>query len=79
MNEKELYEDFEEVLRETKLFEEVLGNRASPSLILNEECPIENCGNIREKESEDRIEMNNEAVIKELADKYLSQDWNHCF
>jgi hypothetical protein len=30
MNEKELHEDFEEILREAKLFEEVLGNRAAP-------------------------------------------------
>jgi len=44
MNEKELNEDFEEVLWEAKLFEE---------------------------ETDDRIEMNNRAVHKELADKYI--------
>jgi hypothetical protein len=70
MNEKELNEDFEEVLWETKLFEEVLGNRASPALILNKGF-IKDCGSVREKETEDRIEMNNRSVHKELADKYV--------
>jgi hypothetical protein len=71
MNEKELNEDFEEILRETTLFEEVLGNRASPALILNEdEGFMKDCGSVREKETEDRIKMNNRAVHKELADKY---------
>jgi hypothetical protein len=37
MNEKELNKGFEEVLREAKLFEEVLGRCASPLLILNED------------------------------------------
>jgi len=69
MNEKKLNEDFEEVLREAKLFEEVLGSRASPALILNEDC-MKNCGDAREKDTEARIEMNNRAVHKELADKY---------
>jgi len=69
MNGKKLHEDFEEVLRETKLFEEVLGSRASPALIFNEDF-MKDCGKVREKETEDRIEMNNRAVHKELADKY---------
>jgi hypothetical protein len=73
MNEKELHEKFEEVLWEAKLFEEVLGNRASPALILNEdEGFIKDCGDAREKETEDCVEMNNRAIAKELADKYLS-------
>jgi 3-dehydroquinate synthase class II len=72
MNEKELNEGFEEVLQEAKLFEEVLGNCASPLLILNEdENSIKDCGNVRGKEVEDRIEMNNKAITKELIDKYL--------
>jgi len=36
MNEKELHEDFEEVLREAKLFEKVLGSRVSSALFLME-------------------------------------------
>jgi len=60
MNKKELNEGFEEVLQEAKLFEEVLGSRASPALILNED-----------EKPEDRVAMNNRAVHKELADKYL--------
>ncbi|MDR2596948.1 MAG: hypothetical protein LBC76_06465 [Treponema sp.] len=70
MNERELNEDFEEVLREVKLFEEVLGNRASPALILNEDF-TKDCGDTGEKENEDRVAMNNRAVHEELADKYL--------
>jgi hypothetical protein len=71
MKEKEINEEFEEVLREAKLFEEVLGNRASPALIFNEdEGFMKDCGDTKEKETEDRIEMNNRAVHKELADKY---------
>jgi hypothetical protein len=69
MNEKELNEDFEEVLREAKLFEEVLNTRASPALILNEDF-MKDGDDAGEKETEDRIEMNNRAVHKELADKY---------
>jgi len=70
MNKKGLNEDFEEVFREA-LFEEVLGNCASSTLILNEDDGfIEDYGNVKEKETKDRIEMNNRAVHKELVDKY---------
>jgi len=74
-----LYKLFEEVLREAKqknsseaalkeakLFEEILNDCASPALILNEDC-----GDAKEKETEDRVEMNNSAVHKKMADKYL--------
>jgi len=67
MSEKELNEDFEEVLREEGLFEDVLGDRA---LILNED-PVNDRGGVRKEENEDRVEMNNEATHEELADKYL--------
>jgi len=60
-------EDFEEVLREARLFEDVLGDRA---LILNED-PMNDRGGGGKKENEDRVEMNNEATHEELADKYL--------
>jgi len=48
-----------------------LGSRASPALILNEnEGFMKDYGDTKEKETEARIEMNNRAVHKELADKY---------
>ena len=34
---------------------------------------MKDCGDAKEKETEDRVEMNNRAVHKELA------EWNHCF
>jgi hypothetical protein len=81
MSEKELNEDVEKVLWETKLFEEVLGNRAPQALILNEDGnPMKDFGNVIEKEIEERMEMNNRAVHKELVDRYLSPNsLNRCF
>jgi len=60
LRESELKNRSEDVLREAKLFEEVLGYYVSPALILNED-----------EKPEDRVAMNNRAVHKELADKYL--------
>jgi len=68
MNEKELSEDFDEILWEAGLFEGALGDRA---LILNKD---EDCG---VKENNDHVEMNNEVVHKGLADKYLGSSSGH--
>jgi len=66
LREAKLKNSSEDALKEAKLFEEILNDCAVPALILNEDC-----GDVKEKETEDHVEMNNSAVHKELADKYL--------
>lgn len=77
MTRDELYGDFAEVLRETensgknRLFEEVLKNEDSPAVLLNEiEDSVKDYGKAKERETEERIERNNEAIRNNISGKY---------